>query len=372
MPPLHLSLSRQPLRLIPNRVYRTYLGGRLIDELQGRSDPTDNTFPEEWVGSFTRAVNPVREHVVDEGLSAVALPDGSQATLLSLVQQDPVPFLGEKHVARFGTDLRVLVKLLDSLIRLPIQTHPDRAFSRRYLNSDYGKTESWLILNTRVVDGEEPYILLGFKPGIDPKAWRRLVDTQDSAGQVAALNRIPVRAGDVYFVPAGTPHAIGSGVFMVEVQEPSDWVVLTEFTVGDIKIPVEYCHMGLGFDLALQTFDYRGETVRQVQSRCKVTPRLLCQETGGSEWELIGPGQTPYFGAHRLDVQRSLDIPAGRCYLAIIIAGEGTIVSDKGYTPAHRGETFFLPATLGPHQIQTSGAGLLQVMCCYPPDPDGE
>ncbi len=47
-----------------------------------------------------------------------------------------------------------------------------------------------------------------------------------------------------------TAHAIGSGVFMVEVQEPSDWVVLTEFSVGDVKIPMDVCHMGVGFDLA--------------------------------------------------------------------------------------------------------------------------
>ena len=98
---------------------------------------------------------------------------------------------------------------------------PDRAFARQHLRSDFGKTESSVIIGTREIGGEAPYILLGFRDGVTEADFRRITELQDTQGQIGALNRIAVHPGDVYMVPAGVPHAIGAGVFMVEVQEPT-------------------------------------------------------------------------------------------------------------------------------------------------------
>ena len=221
-------LTRRPLALGPNRVYRVYTGGVLLDGFQGKPQPKDDHFPEDWVGSTT--VSRLAGRPPDEGLSRVLLPDGSAVILKSLIETFPAAMLGAAYVARHGPELGVLCKLLDAAMRLPIQCHPDRTFARQYLRSDYGKTESWLILATRIIDGTVPSILFGFREGVTEEAFRRMVDRQDISAQVAALNRLEVRPGEVYLVSAGTPHAIGSGVFMVEVQEPT--VRRTEYFPG--------------------------------------------------------------------------------------------------------------------------------------------
>ena len=133
-------LTRQPLRLARNRVYRTYRGGALLDRWQGVAQPTDGYFPEEWVGSTTVSRLPGRPK--NEGLSQVLLPDGSTPVLKQLIEQDPEGMLGAAHVARHGTDLAVLCKILDSTMRLAIQIHPNRAFAKQHCHSGFKKTES--------------------------------------------------------------------------------------------------------------------------------------------------------------------------------------------------------------------------------------
>jgi len=131
-------LTRQPFLLAPNRVYRVWKGGALLDRLQGKPQSEDSHFPEEWVGSTTVSRLPDRDP--EEGLSRVALPDGSAVLLKSLVEAFPEAMLGAAHVARYGRQLAVLCKLLDSAVRLPIQCHPNRDFAWRHLRSEFGKT----------------------------------------------------------------------------------------------------------------------------------------------------------------------------------------------------------------------------------------
>ena len=71
-----------------------------------------------------------------------------------------------------------------------------------------------------------------------------------------ASNRFPVQPGDCYVVPAGTPHAIGAGIFMMELQEPTDWVVRCETVNAGLALPPEACFMGLDLEACLDVFDY--------------------------------------------------------------------------------------------------------------------
>ena len=74
---------------------------------------------------------------------------------------------------------------------------------------------------------------------------------------LACFEKIPVQPGDCYVVPAGTPHAIGAGVFMMELMEPTDWVVRCETTNAGLTLPPEACFMGLDLETCLEIFDYR-------------------------------------------------------------------------------------------------------------------
>jgi len=228
------------VRLTPTRVHRFYRGGALLEQL--RDEPgQDGFFPEEWIGSVTPANNPGRAHS-EEGLSR--LVDGR--LLRDAVADDPIGWLGEEHVARFGTSTGVLVKLLDAAERLPVHAHPDRAFARRAFDSPFGKTEAWLVLRTRQDEAE---VWVGLREEVAPEHFLEWIRTQDVEGLLGSLNRVPVDVGDVVYVPAGVPHALGAGLLIAEVQEPTDFSLLCEWQ--GFPIDPENSHLGLGWNEAM-------------------------------------------------------------------------------------------------------------------------
>ena len=175
---------------------------------------------------------------------------------------DPEAYLGPDHVKTFGQDPGILVKLLDAGQRLSVQAHPDRSFVNKYLNSNYGKSEAWIILDTYV---EMPSVYLGFREQIEIKTLAERVESQDSKGLLNLLNRLEISIGDSIYIPAGVPHAIGQGILMVEVQEPSDWLMRLEW-IG-FKTGKFASDMGLGFEKALQCVDrsaYSGERLEKL------------------------------------------------------------------------------------------------------------
>ena len=228
----------KPFILPPNRLARFYEGGARIDALRGDPPGPERT-PEDWVGSTATSWG----HQT-EGLARL----GDGQILRDLVEQDPEGFLGPEHVARWGANPAVLVKLLDAGERLPVHFHPGRAFAREHLDLDYGKTESWLILEA------EPgaAVHVGFKEPADAATVRRWVETQDPEEMLAALRPIEVKPGDAILVPAGTLHAIGAGILLLELQEPTDLSVLVEHE-GFASDGSE--HLGLGYDVVLRAAD---------------------------------------------------------------------------------------------------------------------
>lgn len=111
-------------------------------------------------------------------------------------------------------ELPYLVKFIDTQDNLSVQVHPDDEFAKKFENS-MGKTECWIILSAKPGAG----IYLGLKKGVTEKEFREALE--NSADMSSFLNFYPVNKGDFYFVPAGTAHAIGKDVFLVEVQQSS-------------------------------------------------------------------------------------------------------------------------------------------------------
>jgi mannose-6-phosphate isomerase len=309
-------------RLAPTRVYRFYRGGALIGRLRGEPED-DTTSPEDWVGSVTRASNPGRDDP-GEGLSSLA--DGT--LLKDAVEAEPEHWLGPAHVERYGTSTGLLVKLLDSAERLPVHAHPGREFARRHLGSAFGKTEAWIVVATRAADAE---VWVGLRDAVDPGMYRDWIEQQDAASLLGSLNRVTVRAGDTVFVPAGVPHAIGQGVLIAELQEPTDYSVICEWT--GFPIEPEDAELGLGWELALRALDLRPhQPVRGLPAEA-----------------------APFFWADELPE------PAGRFAVFVVLEGEGEL----GGEPARPGDTFVLPAAAE----RLGVAGDLRVLRCLAPDP---
>jgi mannose-6-phosphate isomerase len=339
-------------------------GGALLDRFQGQPNAADRNVPEEWVGSTT--VSRLAGRPPDEGLSRVGLADGSGVLLKDLIEACPQAMLGAAHVARLGSDLGVLCKLLDSATRLPIQCHPDAAFARRHLGSDYGKTEAWLVLATRRIDGESPYMLFGFREGVTEAGFRHAVRNQDIPAQIASLNRVEVEPGEVYLVRAGTPHALGPGVFLIEVQEPTDLVVNTEYVFCGLQRTEAQCSLGLGLDVAMRCFDYRAAGEGHV-ARHRLSPRVLWDGPAGLEETLVGPDDTPCFGMARLTVRGRLpDRDRGACYIGIVVEGRGRLTGPACEFSVGVGDTFFVPAA-SEHTAFEPADQPLRLVKCFPP-----
>lgn len=177
---------------------RFYAGGRRIAELRGTDGGTplsDDHVPEDWVASATTLFGEA-----DLGLTRLA--DG--VLLRDALAADPVGWLGADHVATFGTDPALLVKLLDAGQRLPVHAHPDVPFAIEHLGLAHGKTESWVVI-------EPAPVYMGFTREVSADELAAWVDAQDVDAMLGAMHLLRLERGDAVLVPAGMPQAIDKG-----------------------------------------------------------------------------------------------------------------------------------------------------------------
>ena len=352
----------RPLRLDYHPVHRFYQGGKLIEQFRGLPEPRDHDRPEDWVGSCTLAANPDRQGR-PQGLSTVEVDGVGAAPLVELVERFPEPMLGTRFVARWGVTPGVLVKLLGAPGRLPVHAHPSRAFAERHLGSRFGKTEAWIVLETHATDGEPAHVKLGFQPHVTRDWFRGAVERQDATELTGALHHLEVRPGDVYLVGAGMPHLIGPGILIAETQEPTDFGVLAEWR--RFGVSEEGATMGLGWDVALDVFDYTPRDREALLAVARQQPRLVREQRASRETALMGPAAAEFFDASVLDVADELEVDDGRFYVGMVTAGDGSIEGDFGREPLRRGQTFACAASLG-HRYRAGRAPLRVLRCLGP------
>jgi mannose-6-phosphate isomerase len=328
----------EPIALGPNTPEMFYRGAGRIDRLRGTHGHSDR--PEDWIASVTS-----RFGTSADGMTR--LPDGS--LLASAVAADPVGWLGAEHVAKYGADTGLLVKLLDAGQRLPVHVHPDRSFALEHLASPHGKTEAWIVLEA------EPgaAVHLGFSRDIGADELAGWARSQDVESMLAVTNRIPVRAGDSVLCPAGTPHAISAGILVVELQEPADLSIMLEWR--DFGLDEPDATLGLPLDEALACID---------RSACP--PERLASLRGGSLMRAAGsllPGDAdPFFVAERVDsrISRHLSQSYG---VLVVTSGQGVLATGTGAAiPVGRGSTVLIPHAAGPTVLD----GTVQAVRCLP------
>ncbi|MBQ1264539.1 MAG: class I mannose-6-phosphate isomerase [Oscillospiraceae bacterium] len=348
----------QPIRLLPARAWRTYLGGKMIDRLHGEAVCEDSNFPEEWLMSTVCARNAGREDIV-EGLSMTE----SGKSLKECIEEDTAAMLGSRHAEKYGAQAGVLVKLLDAGERLTVQVHPTREMARRLFDSAYGKTECWHIVDCRTDDGIVPCIYLGFREGVSKKHWQELFDKQDIQGMLDCLHRVEVKQGDTYIIHGGVPHAIGHGCFLVEIQEPTDLTVRVErITPAGLQIADSMCHQGLGFEKMFECFEYDGCSLQTAIKRWRIEPTVVEKTEGAVREELVGYKDTPMFCMQSLTVNGEYTLNSSGAFCgAYVLSGEGTL---DGMT-AKQGDQFFLPASIG--DVTFKAEHEMRVMLYYGP-----
>lgn len=325
--------GRTPVRLPANQPPRFYRGGAAIAALRG-GEPREFG-PEDWVASCT-TLHGEQTH----GLTT--LPDGT--LLRDAVARHPADWLGDAHVRAFGTDTALLVKLLDAGQRLPVHCHPSDTFAAEHFGSRYGKTEAWIVVGTP----DDATVHIGFTQDRSAETVADWVARQDSSAMLDALNPVGVRPGDTVFVPAGLPHAIGPGIFIVELQQPTDLSVTLEWR-GFLDDEAGG-HLGIGFDTALGCVDRQGWAARLDELvRRDPTTDLL--------------DHPDFFRAARLTDGAALDASFG---VLVVVAGTGVLHTEKaGDVPLAKGDTYAVPHAAG----ETTVDGDVTVIRCLPPVP---
>lgn len=294
-------------------------GGQRIKSVMGLDFSPLQNCGEAWVLSGIEN----EQSVVTNGFLA-------ENELNELVEIYMGDLVGEKNFEEFGNQFPILVKLIDTNDWLSIQVHPDDKLAEKR-GLARGKTEMWYLLDAE----RDAEIVLGFKEEIDRKKYQNLLETKNLK---SALNIENVKAGDVFYVPAGRVHALGPGMLLAEIQQTSD----TTYRIYDWdRIDVDGTMRELHVDEALDAIDFK------VQKDYRTSHKVEKNKTS----ELV---KSKYFTTNLLE----LDVPLQKDYVAldsfvIYLCVEGAyalLYGDEKVT-AQKGETILIPATMNEVKI---------------------
>ena len=316
---------RYPMKLMP--ALKDYIwGGTKLNQEYGK-ETTLPTIAESWELSCHR-----------DGQSVIANGSAAGQTLAAWLKGAPEA-LG-RRAARFPY-FPLLIKLIDAKDNLSVQVHPDDDYAMR-VEGEYGKTEMWYI-----VDAEEGACLLyGFRTPITQEEFaRRIAD----GTLLDVVNRVPVKKGDVFFIPAGTLHAIGKGIVTYEIQQSSNitYRIYDYGRVGTDGLPralhidkaVDVTHLTPPqehFMMARPMDVFAGMQVRQLAS---------CS----------------YFTVYEIVVEDMAQLRVGEESFQSFTVVDGAVTLSAGgeVLPLRKGESVFLPAGLGRYELAGSGRIIL-------------
>ena len=317
-----------PIFFSPNRVWREYTGGLLLDRFVGAVGDGDGHFPEDWLASTERADNGENSQREDEGLGRICGEGpGDGPMLVDLFAENAESLLGAEHVAKFGKSLAMQCKLVDPAVPQPVQCYP--APSGGSTEHDDGDgCEAWYILGTRRISGREPHVLVGVKEGTNAKAFSEAVKAPRIEAVESMLHRLPICPGEGYFLPPRMPYAIEAGVFMLQVRRYAD--------------DAPFCPVPM--DHWTDTPDCTGLGKDDLLRKVMIHEHMLTRSDEGYCFELVGSHQTGAFALWRVEVTGRMRIKLPRPFAFVLcVAGEGLMSWAAGSRELVTGEYFLQP-----------------------------
>lgn len=255
----------------------------------------------------------------------------------------------------------MLIKLIDAKQALSIQVHPEDSYALSK-EGQYGKTEMWIVLERE----EGAFLYFGFQEECSEGEVRRAIQEESFP---SLLQKVPVEVGDVFFIPAGTVHAIGAGIVLAEVQQNSNLTYrVYDYGRKDVQGNTRELHV---------------EKALQVMKRKKVSSFMQeeLQKEGkkavGENAYLESIASCPYFTVERLSLEEegsfsrelgeesflSILVLEGEALLSEAVAGsaEKTLIEKAPMEQCRiqKGESFFLPAEKARWSLKGKGQFLL-------------
>ena len=285
-----------------------------------------------------------------DGMSLVASGTDAGKPLIEVLREHP-DYLGTHplQIMSGKPELPVLIKLIDAEQDMSVQVHPDDAYALKNENC-LGKTEMWYVLAAR----KGASLVYGFNQDMD----RERVQNALADGTIKKyLNRVPVRGNDVFLVEAGTVHAIGAGIIMVEIQESSNLTYrLYDYGRMDRNGKQRKLHV----EKALQVMNMHSSA----QPR---QPMRVLRYKRGCACELLT--RCKYFQVERLLLNTdiyglSLDYKTGSNSFQVLLCTEGRgFLSGENFSLSFsKGNCVFVPAESIPLKLGGQ-AQVLKVSC---------
>lgn len=263
-------------------------------------------------------------------------------TISSLMEEDREGLLGTKVSPSLGR-FPLLFKYVDAEDVLSLQVHPDDRLAKKFGEEDPGKTEAWIVLHA----SPGATLIVGRSPGT---TLERMAEGLKEGNIEGLVRRWPTAAGDVFYLPSGTIHALGAGVLVSEIQQNSD---LTYRLFDWNRMGLDGKPRTLHLEKGLKAINWR-------------------REKGGKKNPLWIPSspfprellvECPYFHIERLVLKGdSTEQTKGeRFHLLAVLEGNGEIAcAGKGKeVPFAKGETILIPASLMKYRLESSSGCLL-------------
>jgi mannose-6-phosphate isomerase len=308
-----------PLKFIPLLQSRIW-GGRELGRVLSKVLPAEGRIGESWELSGVPGYD-----------SVIANGPLRGTTLRQAVEKYNGALVGERVYAQYGAEFPVLIKFIDAQDDLSIPVHPDDALAAVRHRSP-GKTEMWVVVDA----APEAFLYVGFN---------RPVSREEDLAAVASgalpelLKKEPVKAGDTFFIPAGTIHAIGAGCLIAEIQQTSD----ITYRVDDWgRVDENGRPRQLHTEQALDAIDF-GE------------PKNLNVTRPGEKNTAVELVSSPYFTTDLVCVDgryTGSDAAPDSFRIFICLEGKAQIETGNGATETlTQGETLLLPAAIGPFTL---------------------
>ena len=245
---------------------------------------------------------------------------------------DYLETLGKEALGTKGAafeNFPMLIKFIDAKGNLSIQVHPDNAYALR-VEKEYGKTEMWYIL-----DAEEGATLYyGTNKEITKEEFRERIENNTI---LDVLKSVPVHKGDVFFIAAGTIHAIGAGIVICEIQQNSNstYRVYDFGRVGKDGKPREL-HIEKAIDVS---------NLKPLESDFKP----IGEEKDHGTYKFAMMASCDYFTTYVYDVKSECTVKVDEESFAsfVIVDGEGSIESADTLLSVRKGDSIFASADTG-------------------------
>ena len=266
-----------------------------------------------------------------DGPSIILNGEHTGKTLEAYIKENPA-CLGNGYDSN---ELPILIKLIDAQDNLSVQVHPNDEQAKVWENQN-GKTEMWYVVQA----DEGAMMTCGMKQDTSKEDFEKAI-LDNTVGQL--LNTVPSKAGDVFFVEAGTVHAIGKGNVIAEIQQNSN-VTYRLYDYG--RVGKDGKTRELHIEKGVKASNCNATEPRKIPT-CSDGTRLL--------------GSCRYFATKEISVNGTYSLVADeKSYHALVVVAGSVKLESNGYSEMiSTGETVFIPASLGAYTL-SGNATVLQ------------